>query len=282
MLGISLWETTCLRLLRGLRCQRCHRGLGLADAGAGTANPGVRGKLPLLGSRGHQWRQGGPQLLDAVDVGENAIVLDLPPGVLCHVGFGLRTPLLRIAGIKGTIHEIHAALLELRDEHGLGANTLLIAHVTPEALIHEQRPGDARGLSCAQGFHSSAQSPMDDKAIHQREENAKIHRFGFTEGPRIFALLSFAFQINRPLLNPPNVHDAHVELAFLDQLEDNAKQSSSRHWHATEGNQTQWSIVTPGIVNETSDRLAQVLPCSCAGCTGLLSQENKFRLNDVL
>ena len=52
-------------------------------------------------------------------------------------------------------------------------------------LIIGGHPGDgivlsgeitmAPALACAQGFHSSAQSPMDDKAIHQREENAKIH-----------------------------------------------------------------------------------------------------------
>ena len=36
-------------------------------------------------------------------------------------------------------------------------------------------PKSLRPRACVQGFHSCAQAPMDDKAVHQREENAKIH-----------------------------------------------------------------------------------------------------------
>mmetsp|Transcript_129136 Transcript_129136/g.306416 ORF Transcript_129136/g.306416 Transcript_129136/m.306416 type:complete len:211 (+) Transcript_129136:532-1164(+) len=187
--------------------------------------------------------------------------------------------MLGVFRIQCIVDVVDALLFKVGDEHGPGADTLLMTSVAPEALVHQQRAADASWLSSAQRLDRCAKTAVHDEAVYLREQQTKVDRFGFEEGLQLLAFLRRFFQVIWPLLDAAHVNHAHRELAICDDLENDSQKGPALHWHTAEADEAKLCTCFPRVADEGASIPQR--PGLRGGCL-LAPQEKEVRLDDAL
>eukprot|EP00413_Alexandrium_margalefii_P029692 CAMPEP_0204574108 /NCGR_PEP_ID=MMETSP0661-20131031/40410_1 /ASSEMBLY_ACC=CAM_ASM_000606 /TAXON_ID=109239 /ORGANISM="Alexandrium margalefi, Strain AMGDE01CS-322" /LENGTH=585 /DNA_ID=CAMNT_0051582597 /DNA_START=93 /DNA_END=1846 /DNA_ORIENTATION=+ len=205
---------------------------------------GIHGKL-LAGE---------PREVLHIDV--HSIVPLRPPELIPRV----LLPAAGIGGVQRAPHELRAHRLEVLYQRGLGAQALLVADTSPEALVHEQGTGDTDRLLPPERLHGRAQAAVHDEEVHLPEERSEVGVLHLDEPALGLECVGPDCEIvghRLVSLQSADIDEAQVIAALFEHLETASHYLPPGHRHAAEGHQTQLPAARARLPAESGQWLCQ-------------------------